>query len=199
MSARGLVVVALLALAGCTHASKGKGGDAGALVDAGDASAPAGDAGPRTDDDAGSAEAIEEALPSSIAQDLSDRSKHLVEAIAQDDPSLAQDFVFPRDAYASSHDRSDASSQWDKHVQGAFARDIHTLHKRIKDSSHATFLSFELGHEVQQLQPKPKEFNRPLWRARHSKITLSVGGKTERIDVVEMIGWKGAWYVSKLR
>ena len=200
MSVRGLVVVAALAIAGCSHSSKGKVGDAGALADAGDASTPIGDGGLADGgDDGGAAMASEDALPSSIAPDLADRSKHLVEAIAKNDPSLAQDFVFPRDAYAASHDRSDASSQWDKRVQGSFAHDVNLLHKKIKDASHATFLSFELGHEVQQIQPKPKDFNRPLWLARHSKITMSVGGKTERIDVVEMTGWKGAWYITKLR
>jgi len=196
--ARYFLLSIALTLGGCSHSSKGTPAEAGASSDAGgsDAGADAGDGG--IDSDAG-AMATEDALPSSIAPDLADRSRHLVEAIAKDDPLLAQDFVFPRDAYAASHDRSDASSVWDKKVLAAFGRDIHTLHKRIKNSSHATFLTFELGHEVQQITPKPKDFNRPLWRAKHSKITISIDGKTDRIDIAEMMGWRGAWYVTRLR
>ena len=199
--------VHLMALAGpvllfgttaCSHGSGAK--DAG-IVDGSsmlitDAGADAGDAG-FIDVDAG--EAAEDALPSSIAADLGDRSKHLVEAIAHDDPTLSQDFVFPRDAYATSHDRSDASSVWDKKILALYARDIHTLHKKIKTSAHAGFVSFDLGHEVQQITPKPKDFNRPLWRVKHSKITISIDGKTDRIDIAEMMGWRGAWYITRLR
>lgn len=201
MSSSRLVLFFALTLASCSHSSQGKKGDAGNAADSADASA---DGGASTLDDGGTnpdagALAAEDALPSSIAPDLADRSRHLVEAIAHDDPTLAQDFVFPRDAYAASHDRSDASSVWDKRVEGAFARDIHTLHKRIKNSQKATFISFELGHEVTQVPPKAKDFNRALWHVRHSKITISVDGKTERIDIVEMMGWRGAWYVTHLR
>ncbi len=187
-----------LTLAGCSRSSKTTSSEAGVTSDGGASDAGADTAEGGIDSDAG-AMAAEDALPSSIAPDLADRSRHLVEAIAKDDPLLAQDFVFPRDAYAASHDRSDASSVWDKKVIGLFARDIHTLHKRIKNSSHAAFLTFELGHEVQQITPKPKDFNRPLWRAKHSKITISIDGKTDRIDIAEMMGWRGAWYVTRLR
>lgn len=192
------VAIASLACA-CSHASGSKdaGKTDGSAIAISDAGADAGDAGPSPDVDAGTAS--EDALPSSIAPDLADRSRHLVEAIAHDDPTLAQDFVFPRDAYATSHDRSDASSVWDKKVLALFQRDVHALHKKIKNSAHATFLSFDLGHEVQQITPKPKDFNRPLWRVKHSKITISVDGKTDRIDIAEMMGWRGAWYVTHLR
>ncbi|MEO7108900.1 MAG: hypothetical protein ABI183_00565 [Polyangiaceae bacterium] len=195
------VAIASLAplVAACSHASGAKdaGIPDGSAIGISDGGADAGDAGPSVDADAGLA--AEDELPSSIAQDLSDRSKHLVEAIAHDDPTLAQDFVFPRDGYAASHDRSDASSIWDKKVLAVFAHDVHTLHKKMKNSAHATFLSFDLGHEVQQITPKPKDFDRPLWRVKHSKITVSVDGKTDRIDVAEMMGWRGAWYVTHLR
>jgi hypothetical protein len=192
------VAIASLAIA-CSHGSGAKdaGISDGSAIGSSDGGADAGDAGPSVDVDAGLA--AEDALPSSIAQDLTDRSKHLVEAIAHDDPTLAQDFVFPRDGYAASHDRSDASSVWDKKVLAVFARDVHTLHKKMKNSAHATFLSFDLGHEVQQITPKPKDFDRPLWRVKHSKITVSVDGKTDRIDIAEMMGWRGAWYVTHLR
>jgi len=194
-----LFVIAPLVVA-CSHGSgsaKDGGVESGTPNAITDAGADAGDSGVPVDLDAGTA--AEDALPSSIAADLAGRSRHLVEAIAHDDPSLAQDFIFPRDAYAASHDRSDASSLWDKKVMALFARDVHALHKKIKSSAHATFLSFDLGHEVQQIQPKLKDFNRPLWRVKHSKITISIDGKTERIDIAEMMGWRGAWYVTRLR
>src|SRR5687767_4870303 len=91
------------------------GSDGGAPSDAG-TSTPAADAGPSDD-----------SLPPPHATDLAPRGKHLLEAIVQDNPDLASDILFPRDAFVASRDIADPTKVWEKKISGSFARDVHTL------------------------------------------------------------------------
>jgi hypothetical protein len=141
----------------------------------------------------------DEALPPATSDDLASRAKHLLEAIAANNPELAADIAFPRDAYLASRDASDPSRAWEKNVRGPFARSVRTLNKRMKGLEHAQFLSIELGHSLTQVTPKKKDWKKPLWKVRHSRIAVSVEGRTQRIEIAEMTGWRGAWYVTKLR
>jgi hypothetical protein len=127
------------------------------------------------------------------------RARHLLEAIAHDGPELSTDIVFPRDAYLAVRDSSDPGKAWDTKVQGSFVRGVHVLHKRTRGVEKAQFVSFELGHSVQQAPPKKREWKRSLWRVKHSRLTFTVDGRTQRIEIAEMTGWRGAWYVTKLR
>lgn len=141
----------------------------------------------------------DEALPPSGSEDLTQRARHLVEAIAQDNPELAADILFPREAYLQARDSSDPAKAWEKHVRAPFAKQIHTLHKRSKGVEKAELVGIELGHSVGQISPKKKDLKKPLWRVRHSKVTMAVEGKNQRVEVAEMTSWRGAWYVTKLR
>ena len=60
-------------------------------------------------------------------------------------------------------------------------------------------MSFELGHSVVQITPKKRDFKKPLWRVKHSKLTFTIDGKTRHLDIAEMTAWRGAWYVTRLR
>jgi hypothetical protein len=64
---------------------------------------------------------------------------------------------------------------------------------------NAHFVSFELGHAVIQVTPKKRDWKRPLWRVQRSKITFTLDGRTQRIEIAEMTSWRGNWYVTKLR
>ena len=157
--------------------------------------AAAADAGPAIDD---------VAMPKASGEELDARMKHLVEAIAQGNPDLAGDVVFPRDAYIQTKDSTDPQKGWEKKVQGSFKRGVEGLHKKTMkgtggDGGGAKFVSFELGHSVLQITPKKKDWKRPLWRVKHSKLTFSIDGKQRHIDIAEMTAWRGAWYVTKLR
>jgi hypothetical protein len=198
----------LSAIAACTPAQGGAQPDASAgsaphAVAApsggGDASAGApwsAGSGGVAAQDAGSPD---EAVPASSAGELTTRGKHLLEALALDTPDLATDIVFPRDAWSLSRDSPDPSKQWDKKITGAFQKDVHVLHKRIKMADKALFVSLEIGQPVTQITPKKKEWKKPLWKVRHSKLSFSVEGKAQRIEIDEMTSWRGAWYVTKLR
>ncbi len=202
----GVSVVLAAYATGCTpKASAGSSESKDGGADAGDAAKKAALVGPdggvlaaqAATADAGAGQ--DEALPPATSDDLTSRAKHLVEAIAQDNPELAADIAFPRDAYLAARDATDAARAWEKNVNGPFARSVHLLHKRMKGLEHAQFVSIELGHALMQVTPKKKDWKKPLWKVRHSRIAISIDGRTQRIEIAEMMGWRGAWYVTKIR
>jgi hypothetical protein len=107
--------------------------------------------------------------------------------------------MFPRVAYAAARDAADPGKAWDVKVVNAFRRSVHNLHRRSKGIEHAQFVSFELGHAMMQITPKKHEWKRPLWRVAHSRLTYTVDGRTQRIEIGEMTSWRGSWYVTRLR
>ena len=146
--------------------------------------------------DAGPAD---EGLPSSNSPDLPVRGRHLLEAIARDNAELAMDIVFPRDAFAAARDLPDPAKAWEKKLFSMFEKDVHVMSKRLKGADHAQEVSFELGHSVTQIAPKRKDWKKPLWRVKHSKLSFTLDGKTQRIEIAEMTSYRGAWYITKLR
>ncbi|HVH44663.1 MAG TPA: hypothetical protein VM925_20055 [Labilithrix sp.] len=200
MGVRVLLVVAGLsatALGGCADKSSAATPDAAVmlnnrLLDAGLDGASANNAA-----DGGLLE--DTAMPASSGEDLQTRMRHLLEAIAQNNPDLAGDALFPRDAYVGARDAADPQKAWEKKVSLPFRRSVERSNKRMKGISQAKFVSFELGHSIVQLTPKKKDFKKPLWRVKHSKLTFMIDGKTRHLDIVEMTAWRGAWYVTRLR
>jgi hypothetical protein len=179
---------------GCTEKNAAANADAGAVHAALDAS----EAGTTTGTpDAGQLE--DTAMPASGGEDLQVRMRHLLEAIAQNNPDLAGDALFPRDAYVAVRDVADPPKAWEKKISNGFRRSIERTHKRTKGAERAKFVAFEVGHAVVQLTPKKRDFKRPLWRVKHSKLTFTIDGKTRHLDVAEMTAWRGAWYVTRLR
>ncbi len=201
---RGLLLLTALtaaiatAGAGCGDKTAAAGtGDPAALAakldggaEGGPAPGAAIDAGPSLED---------VAMPQAGGQELDARMRHLLEAIAQNNPDLAGDVVFPRDAYVATKDLADPQKAWDRKVSGSFRRSVERMHKKMKGAEQAKFVSFELGHSVVQITPKKKDWKRPLWRVKHSKLTFTIEGKTRHLDIAEMTAWRGAWYVTKLR
>jgi hypothetical protein len=190
---RVLLVVLAVAAASCSDRPAGSDGKTtltSARVDGGARTAAT---------DAGTQEADDVALPRSSSEELSARMRHLLEAISQNNPDLASDILFPRDAYAASKDLSDPAKAWERRLQQGFRRSIERMHRHMKGIDHAHFVSFELGSSVAQLTPKKKDFKKPLWRVKHSKLTLTIEGKTRHLDIAEMTAWRGAWYVTRLR
>ncbi len=171
------------------------GGDSAILARAKDAG---GDGSANAAADGGPSEA-DLVMPPVTSEELPLRMRHLLEAIAQNNPELANDALFPRDAYIATRDSADPQKAWEKRLSGAFHRAVERTHKRIKGMEGAKFVSFELGHSITQVTPKKHDFKRPLWRVKHSKLTFTLEGKERHLDVAEMTAWRGAWYVTRLR
>jgi hypothetical protein len=141
----------------------------------------------------------DDALPPSRSDEMTSRMKHLLEAVAHDNPDLGVDVLLPRDAYLAVKDSADPGKAWDAKVKNVFVRGVHAAHKRTKGAERAQFVAFEIGHSVTQLAPKRRRFKRPLWHVKRSRLTFSVDGKTQHLDILEMAGWRGNWYVTKIR
>ena len=139
------------------------------------------------------------ALPAASSDELTLRAQHLFEAIVRDNPDLASDILFPRDAFAVAHDAIDPGKVWDARLSPAFRRGVHALHKRTKGIERAQFVSFEIGRTVTQAVPRRRDWKLPLWRVPHARLTFLLDGRTARFDVGELTAWRGAWYVSRLR
>lgn len=187
-----LAIVGALACASCTDKAASAASDPAVLsarVDGGQG-ASVEDAGPPVED---------VTLPRASSDELDTRMRHLLEALAQDNPDLAADVLFPRDAFIATKDLAEPQKAWEKKVSGGFTRSIARLHKRMKGIERAKFVSFELGHSVVQITPKKKDWKRPLWRVKHSKLAFTIDGKTRHLDIAEMVAWRGAWYVTRLR
>jgi hypothetical protein len=141
----------------------------------------------------------DDALPAFTSEELTTRAKHLLEAIQKDDGELAGDIVFPRDAYLAVKDVADPGKDWDKKVLAAFRSQVHVLHHRTKGIERAVFTSFELGQPATEALPKKHDLRRMLWRSKRSRLGFTIDGKPSHFDVIEMTGWRGAWYVTKLK
>ncbi len=137
-------------------------------------------------------------LPDGGAGDLPTRAKHLLEAIAQDDVSLAGDIVLPREAYLTSRDAQDPGAAYDSHFKPGFESQIHPVRRREKGMDRAIFVSFDLGANPSRVTPKKKEWKDPLFRATRSTLTFTIDGRVHHLEIAEMIAWKGAWYVFKI-
>lgn len=189
---RTAIAAAVLALAmvGCRRGSAGKGPGDDPSPDAGrDAEATlAFDAEPPPDD----------AVPSSSTDELGTRARHLLEAISKDDPSLALDILFPRDAWIATRDSADAGKDWARRVAAPFRRAVHSLSKR-HIAGDAQFVSLEIGRSMQQETPRRHAWKKSLWSVHESRITFIVDGRTRVLSIREMTAWRGAWYVTRLR
>lgn len=190
--------VALLAAAlssGCSEKSAASATDGGAssasTTDGGDGGLARADAGASADDGA---------MPTTASnEELTARMRHFVEAIAQNNPDLAGDVLFPRDAYVQVKDLEDPQKGWEKKVAGPFRRAVGKTHKRTHGAEGAKFVSFELGKAPEQVAAKRKDLKKPLYRVKHSRLTFSIEGKSHTVTIAEMTAWRGAWYVTKVR
>ena len=195
------VVVAfglVLALAGCKSgaAARSDGGvdaraplEAGAVEGGSPSNAAGGDAAPADDG----------SLPAATSDELTLRAQHLFEAVRLDNPDLASDILFPRDAFETAHDATDPGKVWDVKLGPSFRRGVHSLHKRTKGIERAQFVSFEIGRTVTQEAPRKHEWKETLWVVHHARIDFTLDGRDLHFDIAELTSWRGAWYVTRLR
>jgi hypothetical protein len=141
----------------------------------------------------------DESIPQTSSDELTARAKHLLEAIAHDDPGLATDVVFPRDGWVATRDAVDPGKEWEKRVAAPFRRAIHALSRRHADFDRAQFVSLEMGRSMEQARMKRRSWKKPLWTVRESRITFVVDGHTRTLPIRELTGWRGAWYLTRLR
>jgi len=140
----------------------------------------------------------DDAIPATTSEELTARSRHLLEAIAKDDAALAADILFPRDGWLATRDAADPGHEWEKRTASPFRRAVHALSRRRKDVGGAQFVSFELGHSMTQMSAQHHGWKKVLWQVTGSRLTFVVDGRTRTLPIHEMTAWRGAWYVTRL-
>jgi hypothetical protein len=135
--------------------------------------------------------------PPLTSTDLDERAAHLLDAIARNDPSAADDFFFPKAPFIPLKEVGDPARYFDQ-LLGTYHRDIRTLHAAQKDWTGAAFVSFELGTAPTWVAPG-KEYNRiGYFRTFGGKLRYRIGEKSKEIAVSTIISWDGRWYVTHL-
>jgi hypothetical protein len=144
------------------------------------------------------AQPADDQLPTSVeGMDL--RARHMLEAIAGDNAVLANDIIFPRDAWMATRDASDPGKDWDRRVATPFRKAVHVLSRHNAGLARAQSVTLELGTAISQDSPRPHGWKKALWTVHGSRITFVVDGQARTLPVRELTAWRGQWYVTLLR
>ena len=195
------IIVAAACLSGC----KARPGWRGAPAADAAADAPVDGATPSPDGGTGALTASADAgpaddeMPPATSDELTERTRHLLEAIGKDEADLATDILFPRDGWLATRDAEDPGKDWEKKIAAPFRKALHHLSRRDKGIDDAHFVSIELGHSISQVKPKRRGWNKPLWVVYGARVSFVVEGRTKTLAIREMTAWRGAWYVTRLR
>jgi hypothetical protein len=146
----------------------------------------------------GAAPAPDDSLLPPTGDDAAVRARHLLEAVAKDDPAFAGDILFPRDGWLATRDAVDAGKEWDRLVAEPFRRAVHALSHRA-GIERAQAVSLELGHVMVQTTPRKHGWKKALWTLHGSRLTFVLDGHTRTLPIHELTAWRGAWYVTRLR
>lgn len=125
------------------------------------------------------------------------KARALFTAIQRDDPDLASDFFFPREAFLRVKAVPDPGKYWDK-LYARYREDIHALHRDTPDLANAEYERFELVKRGGWVQVKEEGNHLPYWVSRHSFLHYRVGPKRAKLEVRVLITWDDRWYITHL-
>ncbi|HTM44010.1 MAG TPA: hypothetical protein VL137_03590 [Polyangiaceae bacterium] len=126
-----------------------------------------------------------------------DKARVLLEAIKQDQPALAAEFFFPRDAFLLVKAIKNPGHYWDQ-LKQRYEDDIHTLHRTTADLGKAEFVGLEIVKRGGWVH-KHKEGNAlPYWASRHSILHYRVGSDERKLEVRVLISWDDQWWITHL-
>jgi hypothetical protein len=135
--------------------------------------------------------------PDLESADLTERASHLFEAIVKDDPSLGDDFFFPKEPFIPLKDVANPGKYFDQ-LLATYHRDVRALHRKRKSWDDAKFVSFTLGSTPTWVAPG-KEYNKiGYYRTFRGKLRYEIDGQSHVLDVMTIISWDGHWYVTHL-
>ncbi len=138
-----------------------------------------------------------EAPPRPGKESAQEPARRLFQAIVHDDPALAEDVFFPRDAFhlvkAMAH-----PERYYERLHQRFLADIHNLHASLKDLDRAEFVELDLGRRGGWIKPGEEGNRLPYWAARHTSLYYRVGDERRSLEVRVLITWGPRWYVIHL-
>jgi hypothetical protein len=122
-------------------------------------------------------------------------------AIKLDDPSVAEPFFFPIEAYRQVKDVADPDRDWKRRLIANFRRDVHDYHKKLgPQAAEARFAGIDVPVEhVRWMKPHSEGNKLPYFRVTHSRLRYETAeGKKETLELTSFISWRGEWYLVHL-
>lgn len=126
-----------------------------------------------------------------------ERARRLLAAIAADEPSLAQDFFFPKEAFRHVKGIADPDAYWDR-LFARYEQDIHALHESLPGLEDAELVGLEIVRRGGWVAPGEEANALPYWVARHNRLRYRVGGEERTLEVRVLITWGDRWYITHL-
>lgn len=139
---------------------------------------------------------LSEAPPRPGLGDAGERAARLFDAIVRDDPSLAEDFFLPQDAFRLIKGIADPDALWVR-LHQTYADDIHALHA-LPDLDRASFVRLDLSRRRSWVVVREESNRLPYWSQRHNSLVYAVDGEERTIEVRTLIAWDDRWYVTHL-
>ena len=125
------------------------------------------------------------------------RASRLFDAIVRDDPALAADFFFPREAFRHVKGIASPDAYWAR-LFARYERDIHALHASLPDLPRAAFDRLEIVRRGGWVRPGEEANRLPYWVARHNRLHYQVDGRPRTLEVRVLITWGERWYITHL-
>jgi len=124
----------------------------------------------------------------------------LFRAIQDDDPSGAEPFFFPVEAYDLVKDVQKPARDWKFRLIAHFRRDIHDYHKKLgKRAPDAKLVGLDLAEKnLRWMKPGSEGNKLGYFRVTHSRLRYELDGQTRSLDVTSFISWRGEWYLVHL-
>jgi hypothetical protein len=140
---------------------------------------------------------LKEAAPRPPDGDAQTKAKRLFDAIRLDEPALAAEFFFPRDAFLMVKGIEDPGKYWDR-LRQRFDVDVHALHRKLRDLEQARFDRLEIVTRGGWVKVGEEGNALPYWASRHSWLHYRVGEEQRKFEVRVLITWDDRWYVIHL-
>lgn len=133
------------------------------------------------------------------SDEVQGRARALFLAIVRDEPELARDLFYPRDAFIAMKGIEDPGALWGR-IHRMYENDIHALHAELgADAARAEFVRFELSRRRSWIRPREESNRLPYWSQRHNWLVYRVGDEERRFEVRTVLSWGERWYITHLR
>lgn len=139
--------------------------------------------------------------PSTDSPAFKRRMELLWQAIALDDPQIAEGVFFPVSSYELVKDIENAKADWKSRLFKAFGRNVHEYHKKLGDDAKAArFLGVEIDEPRVKWMKRGSEGNKlGYFRVTRSRIRYAdAAGKEHKLELTSLISWRGEWFVVHL-
>lgn len=129
--------------------------------------------------------------------DVSDRARHLVEALNSGNSDGALDFFLPLDPFLAIKDMSGAAGYHARLIR-EYRRDIETYRSQLPRGQRVEFVRFDPSRSCTWMAVG-REWNRlPYWSCYGSRLVVRANNREISLRVNVLIHWGDRWYVTHL-